>query len=334
MNIKQVIDKITDKWAAKLVCLVLAVFLYILHQTTLIQKKTIVVPLNVIEEGNCTYVGHLEKNVSIVVRATQEDISSIQPSEITASINLNSYTKTGVCEVPVNITLSERLLALDPLEIKVKPEKVSVDIQERVIKFVEVKPSIVDKVAYGYKIENITCNPPYVEIFGPKSIVDEIDEIKTKRITVSNASQSFTAETSYYDFNKMIDVPFKGPYKVTVAIVPETIEKIVNDITIVPENLPEGLEVKNIISPVSVKLEGNLLYLEKYVIPEKAFTVNLSNISEPGIYDLPVIGKVNNNVVIKGIIPETVPVTVTRKETDFEVIPAVEEIKKEEIITE
>lgn len=319
MNIKQVIDKITHNWAAKLICLVLAIFLYILHQATLIQKKTIVIPLNVIEEGNCTYVGHLEKNVSIIVRATQEEISSIQPSEITASINLNSYTKTGVCEVPVNITLSERLLAMDPLEIKVKPERVTVDIQEREIKFVEVKPSIVENVAYGYKIESISCNPPFIEIIGPKSVVEEIDEIHTKRIPVSNASQSFTAETSYYDLNKLIDVPFKGPYKVTVAIVPDVVEKVVNDIKVVPVDIPSEFEVKGITSPVSAKIEGALLYLEKYVLPEKAFTVSLAGITEPGIYELPVKCKLNSNVQIKGILPETIPVTVVKVENEIQI---------------
>ena len=53
MNIKHLLDKILDKWPAKAVCLIIAIFLYFFHQASLIDSKTFVVPLNIIENGTC-----------------------------------------------------------------------------------------------------------------------------------------------------------------------------------------------------------------------------------------------------------------------------------------
>ena len=51
MNTKHLLDKILDKWPAKVICLVIAIFLYFFHQASLIDSKTVVVPLQIIENG-------------------------------------------------------------------------------------------------------------------------------------------------------------------------------------------------------------------------------------------------------------------------------------------
>ena len=52
MNTKRLLDKILDKWPAKVICLVIAIFLYFFHQASLIDSRTVVVPLEIIENGN------------------------------------------------------------------------------------------------------------------------------------------------------------------------------------------------------------------------------------------------------------------------------------------
>ena len=51
MNKKRLLDKILDNWPAKVICLIIAIFLYFFHQASLIDSKTFVVPLQIIENG-------------------------------------------------------------------------------------------------------------------------------------------------------------------------------------------------------------------------------------------------------------------------------------------
>ena len=79
MNTKHLLDKILDKWPSKVICLVIAIFLYFFHQASLIDSKTFVVPLQIIEDGMVMHVGSVPGSVSVVVRASDETIKSVSP---------------------------------------------------------------------------------------------------------------------------------------------------------------------------------------------------------------------------------------------------------------
>ena len=40
MNIRQIFNKVTNQWPAKVICLIIAIFLYVFHQISLIDKKS------------------------------------------------------------------------------------------------------------------------------------------------------------------------------------------------------------------------------------------------------------------------------------------------------
>lgn len=326
MSIKQLTEKITHNWPIKLVCFALAIILYILHQASLVEKKTFIVPLTVIQEGNLTYTDTIDKTVTVVVKTSPEYINVIQESDIVASLNLNTQNENGI--YPVNVSLSERVLTIDPLEIQVKPERINVNVVEKVLKYVEIKPSIVETVAKGYKIEKISCDPPYIEVIGPKSVVDSIEEVYTKRIPVSNATSSFTAETYYYELNKLLEVPYKGPYKVTVAVVPEEIVKEFNNLKLNVFNLDDNLKLDNVLPSINVTVEGTVPFFEKYTIPKNAVSINLANIHEAGEYEIPVRTHFANALTVSKINFDKVTVQISEdlsNEAELEVEPAGEE---------
>ena len=136
MNTKHLLDKILDKWPAKVICLVIAIFLYFFHQASLIDSKTLVVPLQIIENGMVMHMGDTPSSVSVVVRAGDEAIKTIQPADITASINLNTITEKGSYKLPVKITLSEDLMAYDPFEVKLKENYITVSVDKKTIKYI------------------------------------------------------------------------------------------------------------------------------------------------------------------------------------------------------
>ncbi len=312
MNTKRLLDKILDKWPAKIICLVIAIFLYFFHQASLIDSKTLVVPLQIIENGMVMHMGDTPSSVSVVVRAGNEAIKTIQPADITASINLNTITEKGNYKLPVKITLSEDLMAYDPFEVRLKENYITVSVDKKAIKYIPIVPSIVGEVAHGYEIDTITINPSTVEIVGPQTIVNATQEIYSTRINVSNAETNFSTETSYQQVNKLLTVLDEGDFKAEVTVKPIVMERTFDDIEIEIINLDKKLEVKEPLPAISIKLSGNMPVLENYILSKHTVQLNMHEVTEPGTYELPLRYVLPANLQLIEKSDEEISVTVVK----------------------
>ncbi len=287
MNTKHLLDKILDKWPAKVICLVIAIFLYFFHQASLIDSKTVVVPLQIIENGIVMHMGNTPKSVSVVVRAEEETIKSLLTSDISASICLDSITEKGTYKLPVNITLSDSLKAYDPFEVRLKEDSVTIDVDKKAIKYIPITPSVVGEVAHGYEIESISMSPSTVEVAGPESVLNATEQIYTTRLNVSNAEINFSTETSYQQLNKLLTILDEGPFKAEVTIKPKPMERIFDQVPVEVINLNDSLDLKEELPLVSIKLSGTMPVLENYILSKHAVQINLHEITEPGNYTVP-----------------------------------------------
>ncbi len=320
MNTRQLIDKLLEKWPQKIICLMLAIFLYVFHQVSLIEKKVFVLPLTVIENGNVMQIGDCPSNVSVVVRANNDVINSIHVQDLKASINLNNIAHAGTVKVPVTIELNENLLVYDPLEVKVKPEYITLEVDKKVAKYVPVVPSISGEVAEGYMITKIDINPSSVSIFGPEILVNSINEVQTDALVVSNAETNFADDIYYLEVNKLISVENKGPYKATVVVEPKPMEKDYEDIHIVTRNLLPSLMIENEIPDIDFTLSGTVPILGKYILGVNTVSLDFSEITEPGVYDIPVKFLLPVNIILKSKSFESVNITVVENKEALEPI--------------
>ena len=313
MNTKRLLDKILDKWPAKIVCLVIAIFLYFFHQASLVDSKTFVVPLEIIENGRVMHVGDAPTSVSVIVRANEENIKAVLPNDITATINLNTITQKGTYNLPVNILLSESLLTYDPFEVKLKDGNITLEVDCKTIRYVPLMPSVVGDVAHGYEIESISMNPSTVEIYGPESVVNATEEVFTTRINVSNAETNFSTETSYQEVNKLISVMDGGPFKAEISVKPKVMERVFEQVEIEVLNLNENYEIKDGLPLISLKLSGNMPVLENYILSKHAVQLNMNEITEPGIYEIPLHFVLPANLQLVEKSDEELTVTVVLK---------------------
>lgn len=313
MNTKRLLDKILDKWPAKVICLIVAIFLYFFHQASIIDSKTIVVPLQIQENGIVMQVGSAPKSVSVVVRGSAEDIKLVDTSEITAYVSLDNISQKGQYTLPVQLSLSESLLALDPFEVKLKDEKLTLYVDRKAIRYVPLMPSVVGEVAHGYEIESITMSPSTIEITGPESVINSTESIYTTRVNVSNAETNFTVETSYQNLSSIITVVDEGPYKATVTVVPVEMEKDFEEVEVEYVNLADGLEISGDVQTVFLKLSGDMPVLENYILSKHAVQINLRDITEPGTYELPLRYSIPANLQLVEKSDDVLSVTVVKK---------------------
>lgn len=316
MNTKRLLDKILDKWPAKVVCLVIAIFLYFFHQASLIESKTFVVPLQLEENGIVMHVGSVPSSVAVVVRTSDEIIKSVLPTDITASVSLDAITAKGSYTLPVKITLSENLMAYDPFEVRLKDDSITISVDKKVSKYLPMAPSVVGEVAHGYEIDSITISPSTIEISGPESIVNAVDKIFTTRINVSNAETNFSTETSYQKTNKLISIIDEENFKATISVKPVVMERDFTDIPVEVLNLDDDLEISGELPLVSIKLSGSMPVLEDYILSKHAVQINLRDIYEPGIYELPLRYVLPSNLNLIEKSDDELTLTIVRKSTE------------------
>ena len=69
MKANQFFNKILDKWPVKVCCLILAICMYLFHQASLTDKRSFVLPLQLVEEGAVMHNGDYTSNVTVTERA-------------------------------------------------------------------------------------------------------------------------------------------------------------------------------------------------------------------------------------------------------------------------
>ena len=320
MKANQLFDKILEKWPVKVGCLIVAICLYLFHQASLTDKRSFVIPLQVIEEGAVMHIGDFTSNVTVTVRANTDQISAVHSNQLNAYINLNSIVKKGEYTLPVKIDVSDELLAFDPFEITVKPENIKLHVENKDMKFIPLEPSIVGEPAHGYEVTSVKIVPSELEVMGPESLIEYTQKLYTEKIDVEGLTQKTEYEVQYRTVNKLLTILDEGPYQVVVNIEPALMERTINDIAVNVLSLSDKFYLKDDVQPVSVTLEGTVPVLENYSPAKRFVTLDLQKITEPGEYDLPLVYSVPSYLALVESSQQVVHVVVLAKEEESEEI--------------
>ena len=275
MNIKKLIEKLSENMLAKVICVVLAMGIYVFHRITVLDKHSISIPLTVTANGVMTNVNEVPKFVKVFVRTKTENAAAVSSSKIKASINLDYFSEPGQYSVPVDIALTPDIMLIDPLEIIVKPERIPVKLDEKITEYIEVKPAISGAVKEGYGINAITITPSTVKVVGASSVIKGLKQIYTANLKLDNIVP-------------VVHVYPESDFNVSVDIEPLPMDKRFSDIKIVPLNLKDGLHIVKEPEAASFTISGPTPIVEKYVLPAACVSVDCTDISEAGIYELPI----------------------------------------------
>ena len=328
MKANQFFEKILDKWPVKVCCLIVAICLYLFHQASLTDKRSFVIPLTLIEEGGVMHTGDYTSNVTVVVRANMEDLSSVHSNQLHAFVNLNGIAKTGEYNLPVKVKVADEIMAFDPFEIKVKPEYIKIKVENKDFKYIPLEPTIVGEPAHGYEITEVQVDPLFVEVNGPQTIIENTQKLFLEKVDVTNLTANQNFSVQYKSLNKLISIKESGPFNVSVVIEPQEMERTLDNVNVSVVGLSERFYLKDDVMPVSVTLEGNVVDLEKYTPAKRLVTLELQRILEPGEYDLPLTFNVPSYLYFIDSSEKTVHITVLNKEEETQ------ESNETEVITE
>ena len=106
--------------------------------------------------------------------------------------------------MPVQISLSDSVLAINLLEVKCSPSVIKMKVARRAYGQVPVEVMIQGKPADGFQVTDISVIPSSVGITGPEPLVRAMKSVVTDNVLVDDAKKSFSQTVSVMKDNKLV----------------------------------------------------------------------------------------------------------------------------------
>ena len=135
-----------------------------------------------------------QDTVRVAITADKKTRDKIRVSDISAVADLQQAVSLDTNPVMVPITVTCSVSGIGPGDIKVTPQNLSVNLDEKETQEFVVNVTRGDtKPGKDYEVGSLTANPEKVRITGPKSLVNKIDKVNAA-IELNGKTQDFTQE--------------------------------------------------------------------------------------------------------------------------------------------
>lgn len=137
-----------------------------------------------------------QDTVRVAITADKKTRDKIRVSDISAVADLQQAVSLDTNPVMVPITVNCSVSGIGPGDIKVTPQNLSVNLDEKETQEFVVNVTRGDtKPGKDYEVGSLTANPEKVRITGPKSLVNKIDKVNAA-IELNGKTQDFTQEVT------------------------------------------------------------------------------------------------------------------------------------------
>ena len=137
-----------------------------------------------------------QDTVRVAITADKKTRDKIRVSDISAVADLQQAVSLDTNPVMVPITVTCSVSVIGPGDIKVTPQNLSVNLDEKETQEFVVNVTRGDtKPGKDYEVGSLTANPEKVRITGPKSLVNKIDKVNAA-IELNGKTQDFTQEVT------------------------------------------------------------------------------------------------------------------------------------------
>jgi len=302
---KNFLKKFKKRWLEKLLSFIAAILLWLYVNEQNLPERYITLNLNLKNmPENLTIASPYKNEVIIKIKGKETYIATILNKDFEAFVDLK-YSVVGKNVLPVTIlkkTKSKFKI------IKIEPEFIEIELDKVEHKKVPVSATIINNPADGYKIVDEIVSAENIVIKGPKSIIDNMNLIRTKPIDIGGVTGSIYKEVEFELPNEFITpVDFKTA-KVNITIIKNFKSKIYQNAKVNFINLSKDLKILNIEnSYAEFKLYGPPLKLEDIENNKNDILfVDLSDIKTPGKYEKKINAKVSEDCQILYIKPSII----------------------------
>lgn len=232
------------------------------------------------KEAGLEVVSHNVEPQTVTITSSRSNIESI--GAVKVYVNLEEVTESiNNREVPVNVydlQGNEMVVSLDPETVQVSVEV------DNPSKTVPLSVQTEGELPENYEVDSITANEEEVEIYSQNEVLEDISEVNTEPVDLSDIEESSTMEVPL-DLPENVQAPDTESVEVTVEVdVANTIEGV----SLEEAGLGDGFEVSYADSnTIDVEVTGDPSVVNKLTADDIQAVIDLSDL-EPGEHRVPI----------------------------------------------
>jgi YbbR domain-containing protein len=299
-----------DNWPAKIIALGLAIVVVILNNLSQVGEREFSVPLELRLSDAVVPGEEYPTRVRIKLRGNEDEIFEVEEDDIRAYADFSDHQSDGVFREAIQIERSGAAADIEALEVTVEPINVTVALAEKLIKSVEVEANIVGFPPPGYELSDYRLSPTNVTIEGPRSRIDEINQVLTEAIDLSGRTDDFTESIRLARPDQLVRLPGGTVVDFRALIVESVIQRVYEPVDISILDLQPGLTVTSPIPTGSIRVQGRQLDLDSIAADRIGLVVDASRITRAGEYQVAVRPQIPPGLVVLSIQPSQIEVTV------------------------
>jgi len=289
LNPRKLFAKAVENWPAKVLCMGLAIVLFVFHRMSSLEVRFFSVPLNVERRGALMPSSSYPRMIRVSLRGEANSIYPIVEDDIEVYVDMDAFDTPGTYTVPVQWRKKGTALGVEPLQVTVDPVEITLSLDQKISKLVPLTASFRGNVETGYTLTSYSLNPNQIIIDGPAELMGGIFELYTEPIDLDGRRTDFTATVNILNRDPLIVIRGSGTTEFHGNISQIIPVRNIPNVPITITNLKEGLTGDLETKAGSIHLEGKDQEAVDHFSPSPGFlTVDCSGISEPGTYVLKV----------------------------------------------
>jgi len=314
MSRKSVLERVLENWPAKILSFMAAVLLFSFHQLNRLEERPLAIPLRVEKGEDLSPSSPYPRTVRIVLKGEVNSIFAVQEGDLEAILDLRDFHAEGVYRVPVVIEKKGSALGIDPLEIHVDPSEVAVALEQRLVRSVPIVPSFRGFLDPGYELASSELIPQTAEIEGPASLVRKAEDVTTEFVELTGRSEDFSVVVRLQRRDPLLSFTGAETVEFRAKIQKALAYRSYEGLSIRIEGLADSLRISGDVPAGTLRVVGSRNDLSFLVPPEDVLYADLSLISEPGIYTVPVGVRVPSGITAEAWTPAALTLAVVRSE--------------------
>ena len=311
MNAKKLLAGAVKNWPAKVLCIGLAILLFVFHRMSTLETRFFSVPLNIESYGFMMPSSSYPRMIRVNLRGESSSIYPILEDDIEVYVDMAKISVPGTYTVPVLWRKKGSALGVEPLQVTVDPNEITLSLDHRVSKVVPLIASFRGQLKAGCTMTSYSLNPAQVTVDGPAELMWGILEAFTEAIDLDGHTTDFSATVNILNRDPLMVIRGSGTAEFRGTIAQIATARNIAGVPIVIAGLAENFAATLETGAGSVRLEGeDRNTVNSFEPPPDFLKVDCSEISEPGTYVLKIIPGIARNMSVK-VEPEEVSIAIS-----------------------
>jgi YbbR domain-containing protein len=295
-----------------MICVVIALILFVFHRTNSLEERLFSVPLIIEIDDTMAPASVYTEVIHITLRGEPSNIRTVLAEDIEAYIDLKDMGK-GAHRVPVQTRKKGASASIEPLEISVDPLEISLALDFKISKHVQLNANIQGLAQQGYELISYTLTPDEAIIEGPLDVLSGIESLSTDTVALNGRSGDFSIMVNIINKDPLIQIRGTGMTEFQGSIREIIHRANFDDVPISITGLNQLFSARLGSAKGSVSIEGTQLNMQDYQPDASLLFVDCSSIQEIGIYTLPVLVNLPSGMRLIRREPETLIVRVNER---------------------